>query len=671
MKFKLLLILLLTTFQVRAQKTGSYFQFGIYPEYNQMFYKSKIQSINESEYYWNLSISDNAAKYDLKKIDSIAFIKKSTTRSSLKLTNNLPCPNLICLMNKDQITWNLLINPVGLQNQLDIINYHVIDENLYIYCKILADSLRFQLNLNEVKYFNTPNISGYSMIKINKNGQAELENFIPSNQSSRLLSINNNNYVIYLESRPSTPLNKSLLESKIQNNLVHDSLLTAIIIKYEFGNNSAKNWISGTFPIEMYTTGDLFLNSSRKNKILIPGNYFGQNAIYNLNLPYNPRYKIDSNSINPISKPLNFDKSKSYLYWAILDIDKWSFDEIKFSLIKGSLIFEIENYGIIGSDYWFFAPTISQVATDKPNPTWISNNKIFFYNTQNQIFNSYEFPENTVKVMQDADSLLLLAGGNMGAPTSIEYLDFDNSPDNHYPIKNNYFLAEYRPNGKLVWARYGNLVFNDFSPYNLSSNGNTRFISTTQGYFNDLDLGFKYLRKSYLSDASGCVFQLTKAPICDFDIEQITYNHVTINYKGALNANFYYKFGDGSKDSNYNQRYFIHSYKKTGTFLLYCIAKNDFGRDTAYYELDIYDIVSTTKLNKNNSIKLFPNPTENTLSWEAEATTHVDIFDTNAKFIERIQTTQNSINIGHLPAGIYMVSVHTKNGSFINKVVKQ
>ena len=153
--------------------------------------------------------------------------------------------------------------------------------------------------------------------------------------------------------------------------------------------------------------------------------------------------------------------------------------------------------------------------------------------------------------------------------------------------------------------------------------------------------------------------------------ENITYNHVTINYKGALNANFYYKYGDGSKDSNYNQRNFIHSYKKTGTFLLYCIAKNDFGRDTAYYSVDIYDIVSTTKLNKNNTIKLYPNPTENTLRWDSETTQHVDIFDTNGRLIERIKTTQNTINIGHLLAGIYLVSVHTKDGSYINKVMKQ
>jgi hypothetical protein len=58
------------------------------------------------------------------------------------------------------------------------------------------------------------------------------------------------------------------------------------------------------------------------------------------------------------------------------------------------------------------------------------------------------------------------------------------------------------------------------------------------------------------------------------------------------------------------------------------------------------------------------------LNWEAESTSHVDIFNVNSQFIERIQTSQNSINIAHLPAGIYFVTVHTHYGSFINKVVK-
>ncbi len=363
-------------------------------------------------------------------------------------------------------------------------------------------------------------------------------------------------------------------------------------------------------------------------------------------------------------------KIRFSLDWSILDFEKWTFDEIKFSLVKGEKDWNLNDYGIINSKYWFFSPKISQIAIDQLTPNWISNNTIFTYNTQNQSFNSPEFPARTQKVMQDADSLLFLVGGQ-GSTVGPDYIDYDNSPYSHYPLKKGYFCAEYTPEGKLVWARNENLILNDFLPFNLTSERNTRYLSTSQSFLSDLDLGFRNIKKSHLTDFAGSLSQLSKAPICDFDIELITYNHVTINYKGALNANFYYKYGDGSKDSNYNQRNFIHSYKKTGTFLLYCIAKNDFGRDTAYYSVDIYDIVSTTKLNKNNTIKLYPNPTENTLRWDSETTQHVDIFDTNGRLIERIKTTQNTINIGHLLAGIYLVSVHTKDGSYINKVMKQ
>lgn len=671
MKYKLLVFSFICCCGLNAQKTSTYFQFSFYPALNQQQSHSRTQAINNEEYYWLLNFFTLSGGNVFENFDSISFIRKSIpNKHSVKISNSLPSPNLIFLMNQDKISWNLLINPLSLKHKLNFLNLKVINEDLYIYSYVWADSLKIQFNMNQSKYIDIPNSEGFAMIKISKNGNVSLENFIASNQQSRLLFMDDKKYAVYFDINPFNPINKYNLDSNVRKNLIHDTLLTGIILQYEFGSKTAKQWISGTLPCFIPSSGYYFMNASNKNKILIAGKYFGESTIANYKLPYNPAYKINSNAQQSMVKPLNFNKNISYLYWSVLDFEKWTLDEIKFSLVMGEKDWNLADYGIINSKYWFFSPKISQIAIDQANPKWISNNTIFTYNTQNQSFNSPEFPARTQKVMQDADSLLFLVGGQ-GSTVGPDYIDYDNSPYNHYPLKKGYFCAEYTPEGKLVWARNENLILNDFLPYNLTSERNTRYLSTSQSFLSDLDLGFRNLKKSHLTDFAGSLSQLTKAPICDFDIEQITHNHVTINYKGALNANFYYKYGDGSKDSNYNQRNFIHSYKKTGTFLLYCIAKNDFGRDTAYYSVDIYDIVSTTKLNKNNAIKLYPNPTENTLSWDSETTQHVDIFDTNGRLIERIKTTLNTFNIGHIPAGIYLVSVHTKDGSYIHKVVKQ
>lgn len=673
MKYKLFLFCLICFCGLNAQKTTNYFQYSFFPEITQQQSRSRTQPINNDQYYWLLNFIDvnNNGDNSLGNFDSISFIRKSIpNKHSVKISNSLPSPNLIFLMNQDKTSWNLLVNPLSLKQTIKFLNLKVINEDLYVYSYVWADSLKIQFNINQFNYIDIPNSEGYAIIKISKNGSVSLENFIASNQQSRLLFMDDKKYAVYFDINPFIPFNKYNLDSNVRKNLIHDSLLTGIILQYEFGSKSTKKWISGTLPCFIPLSGYCFMNASNKNKILIAGKYFGQNTIANFNLPFNPLYKINSNAIQPMAKPLNFNKNSSYLYWLILDIEKWTFDETKFSLVKGEKYWDLTDYGIINSKYWFFSPKISQIAIDQPTPNWITSNSIFIYNTQNQSFNSPEFPARTQKVMQDADSLLFLVGG-LGSTVGPDYIDYDNSPYDHYTLKKGYFCAEYTPEGKLVWARNENLILNDFLPYNFTSDRNTRFLSTSQFYLNDLDLGFTKIQKNFLAAYAGSLSQISKAPICDFDIELITYNHVTINYKGALNANFYYKYGDGSKDSNYNQRNFIHSYKKTGTFLLYCIAKNDFGRDTAYYSVDIYDIVSTTKLNKNNTIKLYPNPTENTLRWDSETTQHVDIFDTNGRLIERIKTTQNTINIGHLLAGIYLVSVHTKDGSYINKVMKQ
>jgi hypothetical protein len=66
-----------------------------------------------------------------------------------------------------------------------------------------------------------------------------------------------------------------------------------------------------------------------------------------------------------------------------------------------------------------------------------------------------------------------------------------------------------------------------------------------------------------------------------------------------------------------------------------------------------------------------PNPTKGQIHWEIDNVTSIDIYNNNGQLVLREKTEGNSLNIEQLPAAMYTVVVHTANGSFCNKVVKE
>jgi hypothetical protein len=76
----------------------------------------------------------------------------------------------------------------------------------------------------------------------------------------------------------------------------------------------------------------------------------------------------------------------------------------------------------------------------------------------------------------------------------------------------------------------------------------------------------------------------------------------------------------------------------------------------------------------NASPQIYPNPTRGQLTIDAGQLTveKVEIYDMQGKIIFNVQrSTVNSIDISRLPAGIYFVRLQTRNGMFVQKVVKQ
>lgn len=666
MRYLLGLLSIFIICNAKAQRTSAYYQFSINPQFTQVNCRSRVQPINSTEHYWILNTSNG--------YDSIRTITMVGSSAIIKpYTIDIHCyeksPSLIFLMNKDKITWNLLLTPSGGGRGLYILNSQVVGEDMYLYCSIAADSLKIQLNQGKSTSFNVPDSSMYTLLKISKSGTCAIENFFMplSKPQSKLIAINNKSYTVYFPIDPGYDWYKSNLDKNLVNKIVADTLLSGIFMQFDLGNRNVKNWISGTFPTRQYPEDNSYISTT--NKLFLPGKYHGIAATFKLKFPYNPVYKINSNTPVFMKKPLTFSNLKTYLYWTLIDLDKWAVDEVKFNLIQGSNAWDLSNYGVLKTGYWFESMALTNVAVEKPITMWQTlSGSVFTYNTKTQNFVTKGFPPYTDYAEQDGDSLIFIAGGRLGM-AGPAYINFD-SDTFHYYIAKGFYCAEYSPDAKMVWARYGNITLNENRFDRFKTMGGGKLLTSTQSYMSDLDFGFRSIRKINIGDNSGYVMLLSRAPIADFDIENIENNHITLNYKGALNANFYYKYGDGSKDSNMNQRYFVHDYKKTGSFILYCIAKNAFGSDTAYYAVDVWDIASAKKLQKSNQIAISPNPSTGLIQWDIENTTSVDIFNLNGQLMQRTSTQSNNLNISMLPAQTYLVVVHNPTGSFCNKVVK-
>jgi hypothetical protein len=68
---------------------------------------------------------------------------------------------------------------------------------------------------------------------------------------------------------------------------------------------------------------------------------------------------------------------------------------------------------------------------------------------------------------------------------------------------------------------------------------------------------------------------------------------------------------------------------------------------------------------------LSPNPTKGQIHWDIDNVTSIDIYNNNGQLVLREKADGNSLSIEQLPAAMYTVVVHTANGSFCNKVVKE
>ena len=99
------------------------------------------------------------------------------------------------------------------------------------------------------------------------------------------------------------------------------------------------------------------------------------------------------------------------------------------------------------------------------------------------------------------------------------------------------------------------------------------------------------------------------------------------------------------------------------------------GFDNIFVEFSNAAALSTNELTDNNirisSIAVYPNPTTDVLNIKSEAKINkVSVTDVTGRNID-VKLNENTVDVRHLPAGTYLISIETKDGLTTEKFIKK
>jgi hypothetical protein len=80
------------------------------------------------------------------------------------------------------------------------------------------------------------------------------------------------------------------------------------------------------------------------------------------------------------------------------------------------------------------------------------------------------------------------------------------------------------------------------------------------------------------------------------------------------------------------------------------------------------------EVDQKAEVKVYPNPTVNTVNVEADQMSHVEIYDNEGRVLQNRDTYDAShvtLDLSYYPSGIYYIRVHNPNGITIQKVIKR
>jgi hypothetical protein len=154
---------------------------------------------------------------------------------------------------------------------------------------------------------------------------------------------------------------------------------------------------------------------------------------------------------------------------------------------------------------------------------------------------------------------------------------------------------------------------------------------------------------------------------------------------GADSIDFYladFRFSDNSQDYIVKDWQYVDlTNLGDADSLVFAMSSTDngaFGINTpAYFCMDDFTTadyaVSTTNIQRP-SFKLFPNPTTDFITIEGIETvnTRYSVVDLNGRLVQNanFSTSENRIDVSHLPKGIYVISIETESGKVSERFLK-
>ncbi len=130
-------------------------------------------------------------------------------------------------------------------------------------------------------------------------------------------------------------------------------------------------------------------------------------------------------------------------------------------------------------------------------------------------------------------------------------------------------------------------------------------------------------------------------------------------------------FGDGATLSlDATEQHFSHTYADSGIYQARLVAYHRCMSDTTLLDVEIRLIPSNiNSIHTIIPVKVYPNPTTTILKVDAPTMQHFEMKDLHGCTL--ITGNTNQVDIGDLPAGIYILQIHTTNGTTSQTVIKR
>ena len=161
--------------------------------------------------------------------------------------------------------------------------------------------------------------------------------------------------------------------------------------------------------------------------------------------------------------------------------------------------------------------------------------------------------------------------------------------------------------------------------------------------------------------------------IPDFDFETTAFDVIFSN-KSQYADSYYWDFDDSNSSAEENP---IHTYTAEGTYIVSLTTTNIFCEDVSISKSITISNTSVLNFEKENQIKLFPNPTRGIIEVDVENYTgkglKIEILNMKGQkvYSTRIESNQRfkKINLTSLNSGIYLIKINNGNESLTSKLI--